>query len=173
MRLVGWRFEGAPPNLAKMVMVVAPHTSNWDFLVGIMAMFALDLRISWLAKNTMFRKPFYRLMRWMGGVPLDRSSPQGVVATITEAFQSEEQLILGLSPEGTRSAVSSWRSGFWRIAKAAEVPIVMVYFDFARRVVGFADPFNPTDDFDTDLAFLKNIVADVTPQKVRSISPAT
>lgn len=168
MRLVRWRFEGAPPDLAKAVMIVAPHTSNWDFLVGIMAMFALDLKVSWLGKSTLFRKPFYGLMRWFGGIPIDRTATQGVVSAITEKFQSQKQLTLGLSPEGTRSAVTSWRSGFWRIARAAEVPIVMVYFDYARRIVGFADPFYPSDDFERDLAILKKTIADVTPRRTQS-----
>lgn len=153
-------------------MIVAPHTSNWDFLVGIMAMFALDLKVSWLGKNTLFRQPFSGLMRWFGGIPIDRAAAQGVVSTITEVFRSQQQLILGLAPEGTRSVVASWRSGFWRIAKAAEVPIVMVYFDYAHRVVGFADPFNPSDDFDQDLAALKKLIADVTPRRVHSACPS-
>lgn len=168
MRLARWRFEGELPNLAKAVVIVGPHTSNWDFLVGVMAMFAMNLKISWFGKHTLFRKPFGSLMRWLGGIPVNRSESQGMVGEILDAFHSRKQLLLGLSPEGTRRAVSSWRSGFWRIAKAAEVPIVPVFFDYARRVIGFEETYYPTEDFEQDLARFQKIFADATPRRIVS-----
>ena len=162
-----------PPDLAKAVLVFAPHSSNWDFLVGVMGMFALDLKVSWLGKHTMFRWPWGGIMRWLGGIPVDRTKPGGMVDEIQSAFRSREQLILGLAPEGTRSTVGSWRSGFWRIAKAADVSLVLVSFDYAHRVIEFASPFAPTDDFETDLEALQQIIAEVTPRRARAARPLT
>ena len=167
--LTRWRFEGEPPDLAKVVLVVAPHSSNWDFLVGVMAMFALDLKVSWLGKHTMFRRPWGGIMRWLGGIPVDRAAPGGTVDEIQRAFRSREQLWLGLAPEGTRSTAGSWRSGFWRIAKAADVPMVLVSFDYAHRVIAFVAPFDPTDDFEADRDALQKIIAHVTPRRVAAV----
>ncbi len=169
MFLTRWRFEGGPPDLARAVLVFAPHSSNWDFLVGVMAMFALDLKVSWLGKHTMFRRPWGGIMRWLGGIPVDRAAPGGTVDEIQRAFRSREQLWLGLAPEGTRSTMGTWRSGFWRIAKAADVPLVLVSFDYAHRVIAFAAPFDPTDDFEADRDALQKIVADVTPRRVAAV----
>jgi len=171
--LTRWQIQSGPPDLAKAVLVFAPHSSNWDFLVGVMGMFALDLKVSWLGKHTMFRWPWGGIMRWLGGIPVDRTKPGGMVDEIQSAFRSREQLILGLAPEGTRSTVGSWRSGFWRIAKAAEVPMVLVSFDYARRVIEFASPFAPTDDFEIDLETLQQMIANVTPRRARAARPLT
>jgi len=165
MTLTRWRFDGKPPDLAKAVVIVAPHTSNWDFVVGVMGMFAGGLRLSWFGKHTLFRKPFGSLMRWLGGIPVDRATAQGSVQQIVDVFRSRSQLLLALAPEGTRSAVAEWRSGFWRIADAAEVPIVPVFFDYARRVIGFAAPYQSTGDYGVDLAHLQGIFAGVTPRR--------
>ena len=100
---LGWRVDGQVPNLPKLVIAVAPHTSNWDFIVGIAAMFALDLRIEFLGKHTLFRGPFGVFMRWIGGIPVDRSHPQGVVGDAIAAFGRAEQRILAIAPEGTRT----------------------------------------------------------------------
>jgi 1-acyl-sn-glycerol-3-phosphate acyltransferase len=165
MRLTSWRFIGEVPNVAKAVVIVAPHTSNWDFLVGVMGMFATSLRFSWFGKHTLFKRPWGGLMRWLGGIPVDRSAPQGTVAQIRLAFEHKKQLLLALAPEGTRSPVAEWRSGFWRIAKAAEVPILPVFFDYATKVIGFASPHLPTDDYEDDLTRLKEVFSAVTPCK--------
>ncbi len=171
--LTRWRIQSGPPDLARAVLVFAPHSSNWDFLVGVMSMFALDLKVSWLGKHTMFRRPWGGLMRWLGGIPVDRSSPGGMVDDIQRAFRSREQLLLGIAPEGTRSTEGSWRSGFWRIAKAADVPLVLVFFDYARRVIGFEAPFDPTDDFEADREALQQIIVDVTPRRTLAARPVS
>ena len=169
--LTRWRVESRPPDLAKTVLVFAPHSSNWDFLVGVMCMFALDLKVSWLGKHTMFGWPWGGMMRWLGGIPVDRAAPGEMVDEIQRTFRSRERLWLGLAPEGTRSTAGSWRSGFWRIAKAADVPMVIVSFDFARREIVFAAPFEPTDDFEADRDALQQIIADVTPRRAPPAQP--
>lgn len=151
LRRLGWSFEGELPNLAKAVIIVAPHTSNWDFVLGITAMFALGLRVSWLGKHTVFRPPFGALFRWLGGIAVDRSARTGVVDQMVEALRSRDRLILGLAPEGTRRQVTRWKTGFYHIAHGAGVPVVPVTFDYPRRVVRFGAPIAPSGDFAADM----------------------
>lgn len=135
LAMLRWRVEGEIPDLPKFVVAVAPHTSNWDFVVGAAAMFALDLRLSFLGKHTLFRGPFAPVLRAMGGIPVDRSSPHGVVAEAIAAFARSERFILALAPEGTRHGAKRFRSGFLHIARGAGVPILLAALDYeARRV---------------------------------------
>lgn len=150
--LLGWRIEGNLPNVAKAVVVVAPHTSNWDFVVGIAAKFALGLRAAWLGKHTLFRGPFGPIMRWLGGIPVDRSKPNDVVAQSVARFAASERMVLGISPEGTRKAVPRWRTGFYYIARGAAVPMVPVAFDWSQHALVIGSPVVPGDDADADLA---------------------
>ena len=120
LRLLRWRVEGAIPDLPRFVIAVAPHTSNWDFVVGAAAMFALDLDLTFLGKHTLFRPPFERVLRWMGGIPVDRSSAHGVVAESVRAFGEADRRVLAIAPEGTRKAVRALRgTGFLHIAREA------------------------------------------------------
>jgi 1-acyl-sn-glycerol-3-phosphate acyltransferase len=150
LRLMGWRVEGGFPNLPKFVVAVAPHTSNWDFVVGIGVMFALDLRIGFLSKHTLFRWPFGGLMRWMGGIPVDRTAPHGVVGESIAAFSRTERRILAIAPEGTRSRVGQFRSGFLQIARGARVPVVLAALDYAAKVVRLGPTFEPGEDVEAD-----------------------
>lgn len=145
LRLVGWRVENAPPDVPKMVVVIAPHTSNWDFPVGVLAMFALDLDPRWLGKHTLFRGPFGALLRRIGGVPVRRhgggaSGHDDTVAQVVETFRASERMMLALAPEGTRRRVQRWKSGYYVIAESAGVPVVPAWIDWSRRVVGFGAP---------------------------------
>jgi 1-acyl-sn-glycerol-3-phosphate acyltransferase len=155
MRLTGWRIEGEFPNLPQFVVVVAPHTSNWDFFVGVMAMFALGFRGTFLGKHTVFRWPVGSVMRWLGGVPVDRASPHNVVQQTIDYFHSRPQMVLALSPEGTRKKLAAWRTGFWYVAKGAGVPIVPVAFDFPAKLIKIFAPMRPGENIDADLALLR------------------
>lgn len=154
MRFTGWRVAGNIPNLPKFVIIVAPHTSNWDFVHGMAAAFALGLRISWMGKNALFKKPFGGVMRWLGGVSIDRSAPHGVVKQTVDIFSSRPQLVLGITPEGTRSKVDHWKMGFYHIAKGSGLPIVPVYFDYPKRTIGFGELLIPGDDADSDFQII-------------------
>lgn len=131
-------------------------------------MFAVGARFSWLGKHGIFRKPFGPLMRRIGGIPVDRDAPAGVVKQILHQFETLDSILLGLAPEGTRSAVSRWRTGFWRIARRAQVPIVPVYFDYGNRVVGFTKAFDASDDMEADIASLQERYRNITPRKKTS-----
>jgi 1-acyl-sn-glycerol-3-phosphate acyltransferase len=155
MRLTGWRMEGEFPNLRQFVVIVAPHTSNWDFFVGVMAMFAIGFRGTFLGKDTLFRWPTGVVMRWLGGVPVDRASPHNVVQQTIDYFHSRPHMLLALSPEGTRKKLPAWRTGFWYVAKGAGVPIVPAAFDYPARRIRIFAPVTTGDDIDADIERLR------------------
>jgi 1-acyl-sn-glycerol-3-phosphate acyltransferase len=156
LRLAGFHLEGEyPAEHVRYVMIVAPHTSNWDFLVGLFAKWALGLRVRFLAKHTLFKFPLGVFLRWWGGIPIRRHAAVGVVPDAVEAFRRSESLALVITPEGTRRKSEAWKSGFYRIAQEAGVPIVPVVFDYPRRAVRFHPPFWPTGDYEQDLPRLQ------------------
>jgi 1-acyl-sn-glycerol-3-phosphate acyltransferase len=149
--LSGWRIEGQFPDRPKVLAIVAPHTSNWDFPLGLAAVYALGLRVRFLGKHTLFYPPLGWLMRWFGGTPVVREAPQGAVAQVVEVFQREPAIFLAVAPAGTRSPGKPWRSGFYHMAHAAGVPILPVAFDGARRAIRLLDPFETSGDYEKDL----------------------
>lgn len=163
----GWRVVGTLPDRRKFVIVVAPHTSNWDFVFGAATMLALDLHIYWIGKHTLFREPLGRVMRWLGGVPVDRSSPKGVVEQIVDAFQRTDQMVLAITPEGTRKKVTHWKTGFHRIARGAHVPIVPVFIDYDRRTIGIGPAFETTEDVDADVKAIRIFFENIRGRDVR------
>lgn len=151
----GWRIEGKFPDEPKIVAVVAPHTSNWDFVYGMAAKFAISLRASWMAKHSLFWPPLGWVLRYFGGVPINRTASHGVVEEIARAFIERDQLVMGVTPEGTRRQVTEWKTGFYRIAERAKIPIAMVYLDYENKVLGFGPSFLPSGDIDTDMHRIK------------------
>lgn len=147
----GWTIHDAFPDIPKSVIIVAPHTSNWDFIVGVAASFALDLRPRFIGKHTLFRWPMGPVMRALGGIPVNRSSTEGFVAKTAELIRNSDTIALTITPEGTRKAVTRWRTGFYHIALEANVPIVPCYLDLRTKSIGFGAPFLPTGDKDRDL----------------------
>jgi 1-acyl-sn-glycerol-3-phosphate acyltransferase len=156
LRLMRWRIESAVPDVGRAVMIVAPHTSNWDFPVGLAAKFALRLRVHWLGKHSIFRYGLGHVWRPLGGIAVDRRAPAGVVNDVLAEFRRRDRLLLGVAPEGTRKKVEQWKSGFYRIAQAAGVPIAPVAFDYSRRTIVFFPLFEPTGDYEADLARLQS-----------------
>lgn len=157
----GWRIEGELPDATKLVAIVAPHTSNWDFVVGIAAVFALELRVRFLGKHTLFNPWLGWLMRWLGGTPVVRDTPQGAVSDAAAFVGREPKVLLGLAPTGTRTRGAPWRSGFYRIALAARVPILPVAFDFPNRAIRIFPALVPCGDYDADLKRLQEHYAGV------------
>ena len=155
LRLGGWRVTGQVPPIPRFVAIVAPHTSNWDFVVGVLVMFALDLRVSWLGKDTLFATRLGPVLRWLGGRPVNRDSHEGAVAEIASGLLREERFILALAPEGTRRRVTHWRTGFYRIAEATGVPILPVRLDWSRHEVGLGQPVAATGMLTRDVAALQ------------------
>lgn len=163
--LGGWRVEGELPQTRQAIIPVAPHTSNWDFFVGVFVKLALGMKLSFLGKHTIFRFPVRGLLLWLGGIPLNRGSVQGVVAQMVEEFQQRDELMLALSPEGTRKKVDEWKKGFLHIAKATGVPVVPIALDFSRKVLEIRPPMLITGDIDDELLRVKAEVAHAVGKK--------
>lgn len=165
-KLMGWKFFGSwPTGIKKSVVIVVPHTSWHDFYLGLLVRRILEVEIKFLAKKEIFKPPFGWYFRWMGGTPLDRTPGQNKVEAIAEIFQQKENFNLAISPEGTRKKVADWKTGFYYIALAADVPIVMIAFDFGKKSVRVSEAFFPTgdrqDDFDTIQYFYRDVVGKV------------
>ncbi len=161
----GWRLTGAFPRERRLILVAAPHTSNWDFVVGVLAMLAYDLDVNWLGKHSLFHWPLGPLMRRLGGVPVNRRSPEGVAEQVARRMGDADHMWLAITPEGTRKAVDRWKTGFLRIAAAADCPLVLVSLDFARRELRLGDELMPDPaDPDGQLAAIRRYYRDVTPR---------
>jgi 1-acyl-sn-glycerol-3-phosphate acyltransferase len=167
LELLGWRVEGELPDLPRFVVAVGPHTSNWDFVVGGAAMFALDLRLSFLSKHTLFRWPFGGVLAWMGGIPVDRTQPHGVVGESVAAFLREPRHVLAVAPEGTRRPGAPMRSGFLHIARGAGVPVVLATLDYADRRIRLGPAFTPGEDVERDLGRVREHFAAVRGRRKR------
>jgi 1-acyl-sn-glycerol-3-phosphate acyltransferase len=161
MHAAGWRavFDGLPSKQG--VLIIYPHTSNWDFVVGVFAKWAIGIPLAFWGKDTLFTLPLFgRWLRWIGGVPVDRNSPRGAVADmvtrLTEARRDDRFLWLALSPEGTRSYRDSWRSGFYQVALRAEVPLALAFFDYAERRVGVDSFIRLSGDAESDMAHIES-----------------
>ncbi len=160
LRLKGWGPEGDRPLARKFVLIAAPHTSNWDlpYLLALATLF--DLKISWMGKHTLFRPPFGWAMRAVGGIPIRRDVRAKRVELMAKAFEGPDSLALVVPAEGTRGYVPHWKSGFYHIAKLAQVPIVMGYLDYSRRLGGFGPALLPSDDLSADMAKIRAFYAD-------------
>ena len=161
LRAGGWTIEGAlPPGVGKCVVIAAPHTSNWDLPYTLAVGFALRLQPYWMGKRSIFSFPFGALMRWLGGIPVDRSKANNLVAaSAAELRASPDPVQLIVPPEGTRGATRQWKTGFYYIALGAEVPILMGYLDFRTRRTGLGPVFRPTGDVERDMAAIKAFYA--------------
>ncbi len=170
LRLIGWRIVGELPNVPKAVVIGAPHSSNYDGLVAAGVVLALQVRIGLMAKDSLFRWPVAGLLRWLGGIPIDRRSKRGVVEQSLDRFREREQLFLGIAPEGTRAAATQWKTGFWHIARHADVPIVVAVLDYGRRELRFADVITPSEDLDADMRRILACFRGVVPRRPARLS---
>ncbi|OGQ93881.1 MAG: hypothetical protein A2284_15525 [Deltaproteobacteria bacterium RIFOXYA12_FULL_61_11] len=161
LTLLGWRVEGSLPLASKFVLIGAPHTSNWDFILTMATTFVLRLHISWLGKASLFRGPLGYLMRRLGGIPIDRSSSHGVVETMYQRFVQSDSLVIAMAPSGTRGKVERWHSGFYWLACKANVPLVLGYMDYARKEMGIGPSFTPTGDIPEDMDRIRTFYATI------------
>ncbi len=163
LRLQGWQVQGTlPPEASKSVLIAAPHTSNWDLPYTLMLAFVLRLNVYWMGKASLFRWPFGPVMRWLGGIAVDRSRSGNLVAASAAALVNADgptQLVV--PPEGTRGKTRQWKTGFYYIALEARVPIVLAFVDYERKVGGLGPLFTPTGDVERDLAQIKLFYAPI------------
>ena len=158
----GWTIDGDPPPDPVIMMIAAPHTSNWDFPLMLLLTWATDVEPHFLMKKEAFRGPTGPLMRWLGGVSVDRKAPQGMVEGLVAKAGTSKHLSLVIAPEGTRAREEFWKSGFYRIAQMADVPIVCAYVDKATRSGGFGPVITPSGDVRADMDLIRAFYADKT-----------
>ncbi len=158
LRVMGWSGEGEVPDCPRAVVALAPHSTNWDFVVGAAMLVVLGLRISYIAKHTLFVGPLGWFVRWLGGIPVDRTRPEGFAEMMVRVFAGAEPRWLVVTPEGTRKPVPRFKTGFYRIAQAANVPIIPVYFNHERRVIGFLPPVQPLADIEQGVTELRELL---------------
>ncbi len=161
MRFFGWDVIGQLPQSGKFVLIAAPHTSNWDLAFLIAAGFVFRMKISWLGKDAIFNKPFGSIMRWLGGIPVDRSSSHGLVDQIVDKFNESEKLIVTVPPSGTRKKKENWKSGFYWIARNAQVPLLCGYLDYSRKVACLGLTFVPSKDIKIDMDRIRDFYKDI------------
>lgn len=181
LKAMGWKTEPVgvfPIKPKKYVVIVAPHTSGWDFIIGVLYRSVLRLTDArYLGKKELFKPPFGFIFRWLGGTPVDRSTSHNMVDEVVKLFDRHERFAIALSPEGTRQRVERLRTGFYNIAKNAQVPIVMVGLDFKNKQVIFSEPFMTSSDqqkdFDHILRFFGPIEGKFPGKGLRHLIPAT
>ena len=159
LRLLGWRLEGAIPNLPRMVMIGAPHTSNWDGVISIATLIALGLKASTMIKDSAFKGVMGPILRGFGAIPINRKSPKGVVEQSVDAITSSDGMLLLIAPEGTRHSAPEWKRGYWHIALGAQAPVLPAAINYQNKTVTFGPPLLPTGDYPADFKALLDFYA--------------
>lgn len=160
-KLFGWKIDDrAPQGLKKCVVVMGPHTSNWDFIIGRLAFMQYGVEAKFLIKKELFFPPFGWILKAMGGVPVDRKKKNNMTKVAVEYFDQHESMYLVFTPEGTRSYNDNWKKGFYYIARAAKVPIYIGYIDYSKKIGGFHSVFEPTGDVDKDILHIKTVLSE-------------
>lgn len=172
LRLIGWNtVDGRTDKDERFLMIIAPHTSNWDFINIYMVAVSLGIPGYWLGKHTLFKGPFGPIMKWLGGVPVVRSRSMNLVDQCIKAYDNDPKMMLAITPEGTRSRVKEWRTGFYHIAVGGKVPIAMAYLDYKRKEGGVWELFRPTGDIEKDLPRIRAFYRDITPKHPENFDP--
>lgn len=153
---MGWKITGEIPQYSKAIYAVAPHTSNWDFVIGVAVMLSMNLKLKFLGKDAIFVWPFKGLLESIGGIPVNRKKSHGVVGQIVEQFEQRDSLILALSPEGTRSKTKEWKTGFLAMANKANVPVIVVSFHFDKKEFRFGQASYISEDIPQELVRIKS-----------------
>jgi len=160
LKVIGWKAVGKELENPRFVLIGAPHTSNWDFPLMLLIVLKLRLQVFWMGKHTLFPFPVGWLMKWLGGIPINRAKSHNVVNETVRQYRENENLVVLVPPEGTRSKVTTWKSGFYHIANNAGVPILMGFVDAAKKEAGLADFFYPTGDVEADIQEIRKFYQD-------------
>jgi 1-acyl-sn-glycerol-3-phosphate acyltransferase len=161
MRLLGWRVDGRLPNIPKFVLIGAPHTSNWDFLLFLGVIFTLRTNVRFMGKAELFRWPIGFFFRYCGGIPVDRKKSTGLVDQMVQAIRESDRFILTIAPEGTRHHVQEWKRGFYHIAKGTGIPVVLAIVDGRHKTVRVGQVFHPTENMEADMKAIQGFFAGI------------
>jgi len=160
LKIIGWQVKVTLPDTKKIVLIGAPHTSNWDLAIALLCFWSIQKKVNWLAKKQIFIGPFSYLFKSLGGIPIDRSAANGFIQQISHEFDQHEEMILGVTAEGTRSKTKYWKTGFYYIAQTANVPICFAYVDYPDRIIGIEEVLIPSGDIDKDFEKIKAFYKD-------------
>jgi len=162
LKLLGWQLDVQLPKTSRYVLIGYPHTSNWDFVLGMLAKWSMNMPLNWVAKHSMFWGPFKPMFIAMGGVPLNREKTSGFIQKNIELFEQREHFVLGIMPEGTRSKTDRWKTGFYYIANGANVPIALAYLDYKNKKLGIGKVIETSGDIEADFEIIKAFYQDKT-----------
>ena len=163
LKCIGWTYHGAPPKETKYIVLAGPHTSNWDFPLMISMASLIGAKAYWMGKKNIFVFGLGWFFKWMGGIPIDRSKSNDLVSQMVAHFENADELCVLIPPEGTRRRREKWKTGFYHIAKQANLPMVLSYIDYKKKTGGFAEVYWPTDDLEADMRYIQNFYAEKNP----------
>ena len=156
-KILGWKVVGGKDYPDKCVVICAPHTSNWDFVIGMGALLGLNAKIRWIGKHTLFKPGISWFFRWLGGIPVNRKNPASLIEDVSNMIKKDRGLMIGMAPEGTRKKINRWKTGFLRIAKTTQSKILFISIDAPSKTIKIASTlFTPTEDKENDLEFVKS-----------------
>ena len=155
INISGWTIKGIVPDEERIVIIAAPHTSNWDFVLAMLAIFGLNIKLRWLGKHTIFKPGFKNFFKWLGGIPVYRDNPSNLIDNVVKIVKREKSIVIAMTPEGTRKKVKRWKTGFLRIAKQTHSKILLISIDAPTKSIEIGKVFNPTGNSEDDLAFIQ------------------
>tara|TARA_B100001057_G_scaffold45888_1_gene40948 strand:+ start:913 stop:1518 length:606 start_codon:yes stop_codon:yes gene_type:complete len=155
INISGWTIKGMVPDEERIVIIAAPHTSNWDFVLAMLAIFGLNIKLRWLGKHSIFKPGFKNFFKWLGGIPVYRDNPFNLIDNVVKIVKREKSIVIAMTPEGTRKKVKRWKTGFLRIAKQTHSKILLISIDAPTKSIEIGKIFNPTGNSEDDLAFIQ------------------
>ena len=155
INISGWTIKGSVPDEERIVIIAAPHTSNWDFVLAMLAIFGLNIKLRWLGKHSIFKPGFKNFFKWLGGIPVYRDNPSNLIDNVVKIVKKEKSIVIAMTPEGTRKKVKRWKTGFLRIAKQTHSKILLISIDAPTKSIEIGKIFNPTGNSEDDLAFIQ------------------
>ena len=164
----GWTIKGKVPDEERIVIIAAPHTSNWDFILAMLAIFGLNIKVRWLGKHSIFKPGFKKFFEWLGGIPVYRDNPSSLIENVVNIVKKERSIVIAMTPEGTRKKVKRWKTGFLRIAKQTHSKILLISIDAPTKSIEIGNIFNPTGNSEEDLAYIQKYYSTfrgINPQK--------
>ena len=168
INISGWTIRGNVPDEERIVIIAAPHTSNWDFILAMLAIFGLNIKVRWLGKHSIFKPGFKKFFEWLGGIPVYRDNPTSLIENVVNIVKKERSIVIAMTPEGTRKKVKRWKTGFLRIAKQTHSKILLISIDAPTKSIEIGNIFNPTGNSEEDLAYIQKYYSTfrgINPQK--------
>ena len=168
INISGWTIRGNVPDEERIVIIAAPHTSNWDFILAMLAIFGLNIKVRWLGKHSIFKPGFKKFFEWLGGIPVYRDNPSSLIENVVNIVKKERSIVIAMTPEGTRKKVKRWKTGFLRIAKQTHSKILLISIDAPTKSIEIGKIYNPTGNSEEDLAYIQKYYSTfrgINPQK--------